>query len=126
MLRIQPSVYTSVLRNQADDVSIFLLARPVLGHTVKELPSRGLKSRSGGFTEFLNSANHLDRHPVSRPPSVVAAREATCHSHNTSTHFDSFFAFFSKHSPKPLQYSDFFVISVLIFQKMGGFFDSDF
>jgi hypothetical protein len=26
-----------------------LLARPVLGHTVKELPSRGLKSRSGGL-----------------------------------------------------------------------------
>jgi hypothetical protein len=66
-------------------VSASVLARPVLGHTVKELPSRGLKSRSG--------VSHHDRRSVSRPPSVVAAREASCPHPPTSTHFENFFRF---------------------------------
>jgi len=57
-----------------------LPARRVLGHTVKELPSRGLKSRSG--------ASHRDRQPVSRPPTDVTAREARTPKPHPSTHFE--------------------------------------
>lgn len=85
--RVDPSHRADCPRSVADSFSIPLLARPVLGHTVKDLPSRGLKSRSGGFTlNYLGK--HLDRHPVSRPPSLVAAREAIPPRPHTSTHFD--------------------------------------
>jgi hypothetical protein len=57
-----------------------LPAPRVLGHTVKELPSRGLKSRSG--------ASHRDRQPVSRPPTDVTAREARSRPPRPSTHFE--------------------------------------
>ena len=48
--------------------------------------SRGLKSRSGVVCR--------DRHPVSRPPIVVAAREASTPSAPPSTHFENFFQIF--------------------------------
>jgi hypothetical protein len=70
-----------LLRTLRNDFRQFL-ARLPLSHTVKELVSRGLKSRSGG--------SHRDRRPVSRPPSVVAAREASCHRPLTSIHFVKF------------------------------------
>jgi len=63
-----------------------LPAPRVLGHTVKELPSRGLKSRSG--------ASHRDRQPVSRPPTDVTAREARTPNPHPSTHFEKKFRFF--------------------------------
>jgi hypothetical protein len=63
------------------------LARLPLSHTVKELVSRGLKSRSGG--------SHRDRRSVSRPPSVVAAREASCPTPSPSIHFVKFLEVFS-------------------------------
>jgi len=36
---------------------------------------------------------HRDRHPVSRPPSLVAAREASAPHPHPSTHFEIFFRF---------------------------------
>jgi hypothetical protein len=77
---------TYLLRTLQIDFHQFL-ARLPLSHTVKELVSRGLKSRSGG--------SHRDRRPVSRPPSVVAAREASRHSTLTSIHFVMFLEVFS-------------------------------
>jgi hypothetical protein len=51
------------------------LARPVLGHTVKELVSRGLKSRSGGFTKVSTAIDilSLGRPRLWRPAKLDAA-----------------------------------------------------
>jgi hypothetical protein len=57
------SAKPSLLRTAIIDLHRYL-ARLPLSHTVKELVSRGLKSRSGG--------SHRDRRFVSRSPSVVA------------------------------------------------------
>jgi hypothetical protein len=78
-----------------------LLARPVLGHTVKELVSRGLKSRSG--------VSHRDRRSVSRPPSVVAAREASAPPLPPSTHFENFFRIFADGARWALNFSGAFI-----------------
>ena len=77
---------TYLLRTLQTDFHQFL-ARLPLSHTVKELVSRGLKSRSGG--------SHRDRRSVSRPPSVVAAREASCLTPSPSIHFVKFLEVFS-------------------------------
>ena len=52
-------------------VSAAFLARPVLGHTVKELPSRGLKSRSGGL---LARSTAIDVVSLGRPRSWRPAK----------------------------------------------------
>ena len=63
----------------------------------------GTKKPIGCFA----SLRHRDRHPVSRPPSFVAAREARWHPPHPSTHFVIFFRFF--HYPRNcLQLSGFF------------------
>jgi hypothetical protein len=67
------------------------LARPVLGHTVKEPSFEGTK-KPIGWVAFQKQ--HRDRHPVSRPPSLVAAREATAPHQYQSIHFLIFFEIF--------------------------------
>ena len=67
-----PSIPRADRPNQG--VSAPLLARPVLGHTVKELPSRGLKSRSGGWHLCLTSIDVLS---LGRPSSWRPAKLST-------------------------------------------------
>jgi hypothetical protein len=53
------------------NISFPLLARPVLGHTVKEPVSRGLKSRSGGLHCCSTAIDILS---LGRPPSWRPAK----------------------------------------------------
>jgi len=67
------------------------MARPVLGHTVKDPSFEGTKKPIG----WVALLQHRDRHPVSRPPSLVAAREAIAPNILTSIHFVKVFWIFS-------------------------------
>ena len=71
------------------------LARFALGHTVKELVSRGLKSRSGD--------DHHDRRFVSRSPSVVATAKPRSLLPGRSIHFVSISGKIFANEPEPLK-----------------------
>jgi len=58
--------------------------------TLSKILFEGTKKPIGWFA----LKQHRDRHSVSRPPFVVAAREASCPHPGPSTHFDLFFEFF--------------------------------
>jgi hypothetical protein len=73
-------------------VSTSLPARPVLGHTVKELPSRGLKSRSGGFAVAITAIDVLS---LGRPRSWRPAK-LLAHTRTRQSIFRTFFAFFGE------------------------------
>jgi hypothetical protein len=90
-------------------------ARFVLSHTVKELLSRGLKSRSGG--------SHHDRHPVSRPPSFVAARKASSLPPHPSIHFGDFFEIFSPLNATHSNTTSLFDVLIPKSRQSPGFLD---
>ena len=64
--------------------------------TLSKIRFEGTKKPIG----WLASLQHLDRHPVSRPPSVVAAREAIHPHPHPSTHFEIFFRIFFRNERK--------------------------
>ena len=74
------------------------LARFALGHTVKELASRGLKSRSGDvpFRDLPRPTGCLSRLRLSR-----RRAETTPPHQHTSTRFERFFQGFLKRIPNP-------------------------
>jgi hypothetical protein len=77
-----------------------LLARPVLGHTVKDPLFEATKKPTG----WVALLQHRDRLPVSRPPSLVAAREAIAPNHHPSIHFVPFFEnFFNRGIETPFR-----------------------
>ena len=97
------SAKPSLLRTANIDLRRYL-ARFPLSHTVKELVSRGLKSRSGGFTEVITAIDILS---LGRPPSWRRAKPRATHPLG-STHFDNVLRFFSKVPRNPLWNMGFF------------------
>ena len=88
--------------------------------TLSKICFEGTKKPIGWFAV----KQHRDRHPVSRPPFVVAAREARIPAPPPSTHFDLFFAFFYHSSRKSLAFSSFSRIFLGNRTIIRVFFDS--
>ena len=74
------------------------LARLPLSHTVKELVSRGLKSRSGGFTVVSTAIDVLS---LGRPPSWRRG-DPRLPGRRGSIHFLLFFGLFFRHPSQPV------------------------